>query len=370
MKQTRIATFFKPSVYSGTIHGMPVYDLFCGIGGFSCGAQNASHKVLLAVDNNETFLKCHAINHPSATHLLCQLPSDTLPLPPPDTYWHLHGSPPCTKLSSMNHRAKENETQDALSIVSWFFDLVIKSRPMSWSFEQVPHKGIISMLCDLKKKRPDIFDFEVINCVNFGIPQFRRRLIAGSPFVIMTLRQSQEKKKVSVRVNHRCSNRCLPYNFIYLLFVCTYVQDVLPNAPASFIRNSLYSRPDYKTGVSMPVPLNDKIRSIDNASYTILASGYKKWADEKGNIIRHLTAREDSIIQSFPLTYMLPRINSHAKAGVGNAVPPRLAELWMKPKKAIDKVTPILGVHRERKTRRKTQRRHTQSRTLTGWIIS
>ena len=78
-----------------------VVDLFCGVGGFSEGARQAGHRVVLAVDGNKNALDAHKLNHPSAVHELAILPAENLVqlLPSAGAKWHLHGSPPCTKLS-------------------------------------------------------------------------------------------------------------------------------------------------------------------------------------------------------------------------------------------------------------------------------
>ena len=61
MKQSSLFSF----VSSG---GLPpntnVVDLFCGIGGFSCGAKHAGHNVVMAVDSSSDLLKCRAANNP------------------------------------------------------------------------------------------------------------------------------------------------------------------------------------------------------------------------------------------------------------------------------------------------------------------
>ena len=79
------------------------------------------------------------------------------------------------------------------------------------------------------------------------------------------------------------------------------------------------------------VPLKDQIRSVDEPSYTILATGHKRWADEKGEVLRHLTGAEGALIQSFPPDYMLPWSPTVSLVGVGNALPPNLARVLMSP---------------------------------------
>jgi DNA (cytosine-5)-methyltransferase 1 len=304
MKQSSLLSFLTEK---GLAPGTDVVDLFCGMGGFSCGAKRAGHRVVLAVDNNETLLKCHQDNHPECRHLCLELPT-MLPLPTSGK-WHLHGSPPCTKLSIMKPKPKQEHEQvvHALDVVTWFLDLATACNASSWSMEQVCHKSVIEQLEDRKSRHPLKFDWVSIDAVDYEVPQHRRRVIAGPPFLIANLRFFQSKKRK----------------------LC--VRDVFPNPPKEYLRNALYSRPDPETGENVEVPLKDKVRSIDRPSFTILAAGHIKWSDADGTVLRHLVGAERAIIQTFPADYVLPKSKMDAKMAVGNAVPPRLAEILMTP---------------------------------------
>ena len=283
-----------------------VVDLFCGIGGFSCGAKRAGHKIHFAVDSDPFLIQAHVRNHTECEHWCCLLPRNDLPLPK-EGNWHLHGSPPCTKLSIMQPHQYVHERKQAVDLVTWFFDLVKSSKPTSWSFEQVNHEAIRDQLEALKIRHPMVFDWILVDVSNFEVAQNRKRIIAGSPFLIANLRSFKSKKRK----------------------LC--VRDVIPEPPMPYIRNNLYSRPDEKTKEMQPVSLNDQIRSVDKPSYTILATGHKRWADKEGNVLRHLTGAEGALIQSFPYDYLLPYSPTDALVGVGNAMPPRLSEILMDP---------------------------------------
>ena len=301
MKQSSLFSYSKKH---GLKKGTKVVDLFCGIGGFSCGASQAGHEVVLAVDSDPFLLGAHVRNHINTQHWCCELPRDDLPLPTSGD-WHLHASPPCTKLSIMQPHQYAHEKKHAVDLVTWFFELVKSSKPTSWSFEQVNHERIREQLEELKSKKPMVFDWIVVDTVNYEVAQNRKRIIAGSPFLIANLRNFKSKKR----------RMC--------------VRDVIPEPPMPFIRNNLYSRPDEKTHEMKAVPLKDQLRSVEEPSYTILATGHKRWSDAKGNVLRHLTGAEGAIIQSFPEDYNLPWSPTHALVGVGNAIPPRLVEILM-----------------------------------------
>lgn len=197
-----------------------------------------------------------------------------------------------------------DERKKAVDLVEWCLQLVRDSKPSSFSLEQVNHAAVRAKLDALKRRFPLMFDWIVVDAVDFGVPQHRKRIIAGSPSIIAKLRFAPKKRK-----------RC--------------VLDVIPSPPRPFIRNALYSRPDHRTHEMVAVPLKDQIRSVANPSYTILASGNKRWADEEGNVLRHLTADELALLQSFPEDYPLPWDPVVARCGVGNALPPLLAAAFM-----------------------------------------
>jgi len=143
----------------------------------------------------------------------------------------------------------QEERKKAIDLVEWFFSLVKEKCPTSWSMEQVNHRAVRSQLEELKRKHPTLFDWMVVDAVNYEVPQHRKRIIAGSPFLIANLRSFNHKKRK----------------------LC--VRDVIPDPPRPFIRNNLYSRPDEHTRELVSVPLKDQIRSVDEPSYTILATG-------------------------------------------------------------------------------------------------
>lgn len=304
MKQ---ASLFSYTTKGGLPSELQVVDLFCGIGGFSHGAKLAGHRVVLAVDQDPRLLDAHRRNNPRCQHVCCTLPADDLPMDDIRGPWHLHASPPCTKLSIMKPHQYAHERREAIDLVAWYFDLVQRKRPTSWSMEQVNHAAIRERLTRLKAERPLLFDWVVVDAVDHGVPQNRKRIVAGSPSVISNLRHPSKQKR----------KRC--------------VLDVIPDPPTKFVRNCLYSRPDQKTKEYVEVPLEDKIRSVEKPCYTVLATGHKRWSDAEGNVLRHLTGEEAALIQSFPPDYRLPSSRVASLIGVGNALPPLLAKSFMRP---------------------------------------
>jgi site-specific DNA-cytosine methylase len=195
MQQTSILNFVVSDDAVRYSADSPLFvDFFCGLGGASKGALDAGYKVVLAVDSDEKVLDIHKRNHPTCRHVCQELSeqSDVELFPVQmGQRWHLHGSPPCTKVSKANQSRRDHDRHDALQILKWFVKFAMASSAASWSMEQVATPIVLENLERIKqdtstRKR---FDFEVINFSDYGVPQNRKRVIAGSPRLVAGIRR-------------------------------------------------------------------------------------------------------------------------------------------------------------------------------------
>lgn len=325
-RQTSILSFVG---VQGISKNAEVVDLFCGIGGFSTGAAMAGHRVVLAVDCNAVLLDAHARNHAGGgcAHVCAELPlrseADLLRLLPRQGTWHLHGSPPCQTLSTMACARSSRPVEEGFCLVEWFLGFAQRCGCTTWSMEQVSNPDVCALLEAKKRAKPLKVDFEVVDAVDFGVPQHRRRIVAGSPALVGNLRSRRLEPAL---------RRC--------------VLDVIPDPPAPYLRNSLYRRPDPTSGELVDVPLSHKIRSVRRPAYTIMAAGHKRWCDEKGVKVSSFTPSQAALLQSFPASYLLPRKKTDAMEGVGNAVPPLLAKTLLS-----QPLAPSAAAHKKRPLR-------------------
>jgi DNA (cytosine-5)-methyltransferase 1 len=290
-------------------------DLFCGIGGASEGAAMAGYDVVLAVDNWEVGIEAHAQNHVGSVHLCQPLPpTDPLPLPASGEHWHLHGSPPCTRLSKANWRLSDEEYDntrgEALDLLRWYVDFALASTATTWSMEQVGTPMVVKCLESYRAvgapNRTRI-DFDVFDFYRRGVPQHRRRLIAGSPEIVARLRRAP------------CVHRS----------VC----DVIAEPRGTHVRNYVSKAP------VRPYTVVDGKRvyryiyygpdaccnPVSGPSHTILAGIPLRWATPptNGKYVR-FTPTESAAVQCFPPRYILPKEPKLALRGVGNAIPPSI----------------------------------------------
>ncbi|KAG5183047.1 S-adenosyl-L-methionine-dependent methyltransferase [Tribonema minus] len=157
-----------------------VIDLFCGAGGFSEGASRAGAVVILAVDCWKAALDVHAANHGDCEHWNEPLGGDPAQFVarlrrvvsrrvPCGGLVHLHGSPPCQNLSSVNCMRNERE---GMRLVEWTFAVGDLLQPDSFTVEQVPNAALLREYGHLPHS--------VYAMSEHGIPQSRRRVIFGN----------------------------------------------------------------------------------------------------------------------------------------------------------------------------------------------
>jgi site-specific DNA-cytosine methylase len=216
----------------------------------------------------------------------------------------------------------------------------MQSGATSWSMEEVHSSKIIKILEKIRQKHRNKIAYDVFHCIDYGVPQTRTRLLAGTPSLIAKLQ----------RLRHRLSRRS--------------VRDVISKPRGTHIRGS-------KSNISMrkkanPQPgeakytyekasLGDNCTSIDGPAPTIPTIG-AAWVTKEHGKKAHsrlpMLPVEVAALQTFPADYKWPARKELALRQIGNAVPPLLAQLFMQPEEdaiaAVARpVSPSLALHPE-----------------------
>jgi len=283
-----------------------VVDLFCGIGGFSCGASRAGGRTVIAIDSEPNIAQLYAENNgnhvlcaelgPSMTETLCDLLT-------PLTAYHIHASPPCQNLSVNNTVSKKEHV--GMRHVKWYIDLVERAKPKSWSMEQVNHEKVRSLL---ERKR---IPYVVVNCVNFDVPQSRRRLIAGSDHIVQALAAKEYQGPTVLPVNVLTS---LTPPAAYTLANAT------DNQPVRKIMNGMRV-----TVGSRPNHAGEFERDLWTPAHTVTTNPGKVLCARSGSVVRRLTPFERARLQGFDESIVLSGKVTLDNTVVGNAIPPPLA---------------------------------------------
>ena len=283
-----------------------VVDLFCGCGGFSCGAEQAGHRVVLAVDCDKAALNYHKVNHINAKHALMVLGPETeerlLELiraaVPEGAPWHLHGSPPCTLFSPMRNLTKGLAARTGMQLVEWYIGFVKRANPTTWTFENVRHRLIRDFMVQAK------VEHGYFNFVHYGVPQTRKRCLAGTKAIIK--RFSTDRRLLVTQP--RTPRNVTP----------------IPQG-ASLVRASGGKCTAYF------------YRSVDEPTWALLCACKPVWASAQRKCVGVMRVREILRIQTFPDTYRMGSkgiLGSFGTEGdrvrlVGNAVPPLIASKLM-----------------------------------------
>lgn len=251
------------------------FDLFCGIGGASTGAVEAGMDVVFAADNSAIALKSHAHNHPQCRHAQMTFPceDDAIPWPAAGVDFHLHGSPPCTRLTPMQMKTEPEKIEEAVALVKWFLQLALRKSPTRWSMEQVSHPRITAILNNMKRSNRNI-DYLTVDFAECQLPQHRRRLFAGPPWVVDNIRAFRSK------------DRYVPLG------------RVVPTMPpeTKYIRNSLVN--DTRGGGTGPrLPKRKSMRRVTRPSFTVVTTIALRFYGANKKIVRSMKISELMILQ-------------------------------------------------------------------------
>lgn len=195
-----------------------IIDLFCGSGGVTTGFTKAGFTCLLAIDCWEKALKVHEKNHPNSLHLLkklgdendeeslnhdklLELINNVITKNEKASKVHIHASPPCQNLSSIN----TNRT-NCLKMTRWILDFFMNIIPKSWTWtiEQVSHPLVKSLLAD----QDNVFS-KTIDMSLYGVSQNRKRMIASNVDIFDKLELFKEQTPLRKVVK-------VPENAVYI----------------------------------------------------------------------------------------------------------------------------------------------------------
>lgn len=279
---------------------MKVIDLFCGAGGSTLGYKLAGFDVILAVDINEVTLSSYQANHPEVELLQCDIMQLTAKdLPKADV---ILGSTPCQEFST----AKLNCTYD-MTLTNHFLSLIHEYNPKYWMLENVP--GIAKFLPDS--------NYNILNAANYGVPQKRRRCIAGkypvptpthSEYANQTLDNGNLKSWVKFgEIKHPDGSK---------VFSQKALAGAFKRAQKMWRKGNTFNFRFVGDNDVMPTLLSTEPAGLRTSSIII-------WDEGK---LRRLSWLECVRVQSFPDNYIFNGTTVQRYHQLGDAVPPLLAK--------------------------------------------
>ena len=190
---------------------LEVVDLFCGVGGLTCGMKQAGFTVVAGFDNDKT---CeYAYSHNNQAVFNCRnirevTGEEIKNCFSPKVDKILVGCAPCQPFSTMSYKRFKNtsrETDGKYDLLKEFERLIIEVKPKIVAMENVPEirnaHVFEDFLLALKKEGYYTDGGQIVYCPDYGIPQNRHRfiLLASKIGEIHLLPPTHKRKDVSVR---------------------------------------------------------------------------------------------------------------------------------------------------------------------------
>lgn len=370
-------------------------DLFSGAGGFSVGLKKAGFNIVGAVEVTEIYAKTHAINFPEAKTI-----SKDIRLIQPKEFANfmgikkgtvdlVAGGPPCQTFSSIGSAKIRSIQGDSMKdhrnyLFENFFDYVAYFKPPVFIMENVPTLktragGVIfQQILDIADSLGYKCQVNVLNAVEYGVPQTRKRLFIvgtrnGAKFVfpqpthvlnseLVSLSSIVAGLKAATTVHDAISDLptiqdgarfdLLPYSRFEQLTdyqmklrnndglvgnnVCRVSNDRAKKLFPHMSQGQKYMDLDPEVRKILPFRediFHDRLKrlSLTKPSWTVLAhigmDGYMYIHPTEN---RTLSVREAARIQSFPDWFKFVGNMREQYIQVGNAVPPLLANALAK----------------------------------------
>lgn len=327
-------------------------DLFCGVGGLTHGLMNAGVEMKAGVDleiickypyeyNNSGVSFIHkSVNDLKADELEMYFEDDAIKL--------LCGCAPCQAFSSINQKNEDRVNKTGRWILLDEFSRLIKDfQPDLVSMENVP--GLLNQ--DVFERfiralgNEYYFDYKVVNCAEYGMPQKRRRLVlVASKLSEISLPEPKEDKESA-------TVRAAIGSLAPLSAGETDLEDSLHTASALSDLNRRRIQASRPGGTwsdwdeSLRADCHKEVTGDgygavygrmewDKPAPTITTQFYNYGSGRFGHPVqdRAISLREGALLQGFPSTYVFsdPQIKvGKRELGklIGNAVPVGLGEL-------------------------------------------
>ena len=326
---------------------MPTFiDAFAGAGGLSLGMSNAGLQSIYAFDLDELSCETHRVNLGGLIE--CRSIDKVRPrnlidrVGIPDV---VVGGPPCQGFSTQRRGSPSDRRND---LVIQYFRFAIAMNPRVIVMENVPgvlgtrgRTHMTDVLNLLHKHGYDIVT-SVIDAVNFGVPQHRRRAIVvawdparAKPLNLDQLTQARHIRTVRDAIGDlpspplNCTEHPEFPNHTRVRMSKLNLERIgyVPQGGGRLDVPEHLWLPCHRTGTHRHLDVYGRL-SWDKPAGTITAmfDNFTRGRFAHPSENRNITNREGARLQSFPDSYVFTGPKKDVARQVGNAVPPLLAQ--------------------------------------------
>lgn len=325
-------------------------DVFCGIGGLTKGIENVGINVVAGIDSDQT---CQYAYEKNTNSIFLNKPIEDIDIDEIKHYYYgaditiLMGCAPCQPFSNYSLRYNKFGMKDEKwKLLNYFLKIVKEIKPKIVSMENVPqlvNKQIFKDFVSGLKEQGYYVSYRIVNCVDFGVPQKRNRLVLlASQYGSIDLIPMTHKEPITVRdaIGHLEAISNGEQSDVDPLHRASKLSKVNEQRIKQSIQGGTWDDWDKKLILSCHKKKTGKsYKSVygrmkwDEPSPTITTQFFGYGNGRFGHPEQHraLSLREGAILQSFPEDYDLglgdgvynmKKIGTH----IGNAVPVKLAE--------------------------------------------
>ena len=160
-----------------------VIDLFCGVGGLTCGLRKAGLNVIAGFDSDETCKFAYEYNN-QAKFITSDISSinsyDIQKFYNKGDIKVLVGCAPCQTFSRQTNKYKDRTKDKKWNLLKYYAKHIENIQPDIISMENVPELvkfDIFQYFVDKLNSNGYYVSFQIVDCSKYGLPQKRRRLV-------------------------------------------------------------------------------------------------------------------------------------------------------------------------------------------------
>ena len=332
------------------LKGVEVIDIFCGIGGLTHGLKKSGLNVSKGLDNELFFKYGYEKNNNSKF-----IYKDVRNVNKKELFNKktkvkiLVGCAPCQPFSLYTTKYKYNKNNNKKwNLLNEFLRLIKESKPKIISLENVPNLKNQEIFTNFVIELENLgyyVSYSIVNCLAYGIPQSRKRLVLlGSKFKEINLISPTHKKPKTIKEIFEKNNlekiKAGTYNKKDFL----HTSAGLSSLNIKRIRASKPGKSWLNWDENLKLACHKKLTGKsftgvygrmewDKPSPTLTTKFFSYGTGRYGHPKedRAISVREGALLQTFPMNYKFCEQKNFSVAkvsrSIGNAVPVRLGEI-------------------------------------------